>query len=153
MPNSQITIRTRDGDCPLLVATPAEDGPWPAVIFYMDAGGIRPVVIEMAQRLADAGYIVLLPDLFYRYGPYGPLVPKEVFAGNFRAILGPMMATTGNDKAAEDTEAFLAYLDTRGDVAGRKVGAVGFCMGGGMALAAAGNLSRSFWSGRHLPRR
>ena len=69
MPNSQITIRTRDGDCPLHIATPAEDGPWPAVIFYMDAGGIRPVVIEMAQRLADAGYIVLLPDLFYRYGP------------------------------------------------------------------------------------
>ncbi len=144
MPNSQITIRTRDGDCPSYVATPAEGGPWPAVIFYMDAGGIRPVVIEMAERLAGAGYIVLLPDLFYRYGPYGPLVPKEVFAGNFREILGPMMATTGNAKAAEDTEAFLAYLDTRGDVAGRNVGAVGFCMGGGMALAAAGTYPDRF---------
>jgi carboxymethylenebutenolidase len=144
VPNSQITIRTRDGDCPSYVATPAEGGPWPAVIFYMDAGGIRPVVIEMAERLAGAGYIVLLPDLFYRYGPYGPLVPKEVFAGNFREILGPMMATTGNAKAAEDTEAFLAYLDTRGDVAGRNVGAVGFCMGGGMALAAAGTYPDRF---------
>lgn len=67
-----------------------------------------------------------------------------MFAGDFRAILGPMMATTGNDKAAEDTEAFLAYLDTRGDVAGRKVGAVGFCMGGGMALAAAGTYPDRF---------
>ena len=144
MPNEQITIRTRDGECPLHVATPAGDGPWPAVIFYMDAGGIRPVVIEMAQRLAGAGYVVLLPDLFYRYGPYGPLVPKEVFAGDVRATLGPMMATTGNDKAAEDTEAFLVYLDTRADVAGRKVGAVGFCMGGGMALAAAGTYPDRF---------
>jgi carboxymethylenebutenolidase len=144
VPNSQIAIRTRDGDCPLHVATPADDGPWPAVIFNMDADGIRPVVIEMAQRLAGAGYIVLLPDLFYRCGPYAPLVPKEVFAGNFRAILGPMMATTGNDKAAEDTEAFLAYVDTRGDVAGCKVGAVGFCMGGGMALAAAGTYPDRF---------
>ena len=139
MPHEQITIRTRDGECPSHVATPAGNGPWPAVIFYMDAGGIRPAVIEMAQRLADAGYVVLLPDLFYRYGPYGPFVPKEVFAGDFRKILGPLMATTGNDKAAEDTEAFLATLDTRGDVAGRKVGAVGFCMGGGMALTAAGS--------------
>jgi carboxymethylenebutenolidase len=61
-----------------------------------------------------------------------------VFAGDVRAILGPLMATTGNDKAAQDTEALLAYLDTRDDVAGRKLGAVGFCMGGGMALAVAG---------------
>ncbi len=144
MPNEQITIRTRDGECTLHIATPVGDGPWPAVIFYMDAGGIRPVVIEMAQRLAGAGYVVLLPDLFYRYGPYGPLVPKEVFAGDVRAILGPLMATTGNDKAAEDTEAFLVYLDARSDVAGRTVGALGFCMGGGMALAAAGTYPDRF---------
>jgi carboxymethylenebutenolidase len=144
VPNEQITIRTRDGECTLRIATPAADGSWPAVIFYMDAGGIRPAVIEMAQRLADAGYVVLLPDLFYRYGAYGPFVPKEVFAGDFRAILGPLMATTGTDKAAEDTEAFLASLDARGDVAGRKVGAVGFCMGGGMALAAAGTYPDRF---------
>ena len=138
MPNEQVTIRTRDGDCPCHVMIPATGGPWPGVIFYMDAGGIRPAELEMAQRLADHGYVVLLPDLFYRYGCYGPLAPKEVFAGDWRAILGPLMATTGNDKAALDTEALLAYLDTRSDVAGRKVGAVSFCMGGGMALAAAG---------------
>ncbi len=144
MPNEQVTIATREGDCPSHVMIPVGDGPWPAVIFYMDAGGIRPAVLDMAQRLADAGYVVLLPDLFYRYGPYGPFVPKEVFAGDFRAILGPLMATTGNDKAAEDTQALLSYLDTRNDVAGRKVGAVGFCMGGGMALAAAGTYPDRF---------
>jgi carboxymethylenebutenolidase len=124
--------------------TPAGDGPWPGVIFYMDAGGIRAAVRDMAQRLADDGYVVLLPDLFYRYGPYGPFVPKEVFAGDVRAILGPLMATTGNDKAAEDTAALLAYLDTRRDIAGRKLGAVGFCMGGGMALSAAGTYPDRF---------
>jgi len=144
MPSEEASIRTRDGVCTCHVMLPATGGPWPAVIFYMDAGGIRPAVLEMAQRLADAGYVVLVPDLFYRYGPYGPFVPKEIFAGDFRAILGPLMATTGNDKAAEDTEAFLAYLDTRSDVAGRKVGAVGFCMGGGMALAAAGTYPDRF---------
>ena len=144
MPHEQVTILTPDGDCSLHVATPNGSGSCPAVIFYMDGGGIRPAVIDMGQRLAAAGYIVLLPDLFYRYGPYGPFVPKEVFAGDFRTILGPLMATTGNDKAAEDTKAVLAYLDTRGDVAGDKVGAVGFCMGGGMALAAAGTYPDRF---------
>ena len=139
MPHERLTIRTSDGECPCHLFTPAAgDGPWPAVIVYMDAGGIRPAMIDMAQRLAEAGYVVLLPDVFYRYGPYGPFVPKEVFAGDFRAVLGPLMATTDNLKAAEDTGALLAYLDTRGDVAGDRAGAVGFCMGGGMAIAAAG---------------
>ena len=132
-----VVIPTRDGRCPAHVATPGGAGPWPAVIFYTDAGGIRPAVVAMAERLAGAGHVVVLPDLFYRYGPYGPFVPSEVFAGDFRAILGPLIATTGNDKAAEDTDGFLAYLDTRNDVAGQ-IGAVGFCMGGGMAVAAAG---------------
>lgn len=139
MAHERLTIRTDDGVCPCQLFVPAEgEGPWPAVIVYMDAGGIRPAIGDMSQRLADAGYLVLLPDLFYRYGPYGPFVPKEVFAGDFRLVLGPLMATTDNLKAAADTGALLAYLDTRDDVAGTKVGAVGFCMGGGMAIAAAG---------------
>ncbi len=143
MPHERVTIATCDGDCPTHVFTPAEQQESPAVIFYMDAGGIRPAVLRMAERLANAGYVVLLPDLFYRYGPYGPFDPKEVFEGDVRAILGPLMATTGNAKAAEDTEALLAYLDTRSDVSG-KAGAVGFCMGGGMAIAAAGTWPDSF---------
>lgn len=138
MPHEQITIDTKDGACPTHVLTPQGSGPWPAAIFYMDALGIRPALIEMGQKLADGGYLVLVPDIFYRAGPYGPLDPVEVFKGDFRAICGPMMATTGNDKAAEDSAAFLAYLDSRDDVAGSKIGVVGFCMGGGMALTVAG---------------
>ncbi|MBP1181240.1 dienelactone hydrolase family protein [Methylobacterium sp. PvR107] len=133
----QVAIQTRDGLCPTQVVTPDGAGPWPAVILYMDAGGIRPAMVDMARQLAAGGYLVLLPDLFYRYGPYAPFVPAEVFKGDFRAILGPLMATTDNVKAAADTGALLAHLDTRGDVTGRKVGAVGFCMGGRMALTAA----------------
>ena len=138
MPHEQISIATADGSCAAHLFTPAAGDGGPAILFYMDAGGIRPAVLDMAQRLADAGYVVLLPDLFYRYGPYGPFDPVEVFKGDFRAVLGPLMATTGNGTAAEDTGAFLAYLDTRDEVRGRELGAVGFCMGGGMAIAAAG---------------
>lgn len=138
MSDEQTTIITRDGNCPAHVFTANAGRNSPAIIFYMDAGGIRPGALGMAKRLSEAGYVVLLPDLFYRYGSYGPFDPKEVFKGDVRAILGPLMATTSNAKAAEDTEAFLAYLDARTDVQGSKVGAVGFCMGGGMAIAAAG---------------
>jgi carboxymethylenebutenolidase len=105
----------------------------------MDGLGIRPTLFEMGQRLADHGYVVLLPDLFYRAGPYGPLVPQEVFAaGDVRGALAHLFTSTDNRRAAEDTEAFLGFLDSRDDVAGRMVGTTGYCMGGAMSLTAAG---------------
>lgn len=117
--------------------TPSAAGCWPAVLFYGDAGGIRPAMVDMAQLLAEAGYVVLLPDPFYRFGPYEPLVPVEVFKGDVMAILGPLIATTSNRKAAEDVGAFINFLDSTGLVKGMKMGAVGFCMGGGMAITGA----------------
>lgn len=138
MHHEQISLHTRDGSCPTHVFTPDGAGPWPAAIFYMDGLAIRPTLVDMAARLAAGGYVVLLPDLFYRLGAYEPLVPKDVFASGFREIVGPMMASTDYRRATEDTEAFLAYLDGRGDVVPNKVGTTGYCMGGGMALSAAG---------------
>jgi len=139
MSHEQLSIRTRDGDCPAHVFTPEGSGPWPAVIFYMDGLGIRPTLFQMGQRLADSGYVVLLPDLFYRAGPYAPLEPKAVFAtGDVMKAIGHLFHTTNNRRAAEDSEAFLAYLDTRGDVAGKKIGTTGYCMGGAVSLTAAG---------------
>ena len=124
---------------PPMFSPPKDRAPWPAVIFYMDGLGIRPTLFEMAQRLADGGYVVLLPDLFYRAGPYEPLEPKKVFAaGDVRNVLAHLFRSTDNRRAARDTEAFLAYLDTRDDVAGSKVGTTGYCMGGGISLTVAG---------------
>lgn len=144
MPRENITISTSDGCCPTTVVTPEGWTRGPAVVFFMDAGGIRPTVFDMAQKLADAGYLVLVPDLFYRFGAYGPFDPVEILKGDFRATLGPLMATTSNAKAAQDTAALLGFLDTRDDVERPKVGAVGFCMGGGMAIVAAGTHPERF---------
>jgi carboxymethylenebutenolidase len=144
MPRTPITLPTRDGLCPAHLLTPSAEGRWPAIVFYGDAGGIRPALVDMAQRLANAGYAVLLPDPFYRYGPYETLVPSEVFKGDVMAILGPLMATTGNDKVATDTAAYLSFLDACDAVEGDTVGAVGFCMGGGMALTAAATFADRF---------
>src|SRR6202167_4231255 len=135
----QVSIRTHDGECPAYVFTPSQATRHPAVIFYMDGLGIRPTIFEMGQRLAEHGYVVLVPDLFYRAGPYEALVPKTVFAsGNVMGAIGHLFASTDNRRAGEDTAAFLAYLDGREDVAGTKVGTTGYCMGGGVSLPAAG---------------
>jgi carboxymethylenebutenolidase len=139
MDHEQVSIPTKDGDCPSYVFRPEAAGRHPAVIFYMDGLGIRPTLFEMGQRLANGGYIVLLPDLFYRAGRYEPMDPKKIFAtGDVMGAIGHLFNSTNNRRAAEDTEAFLAYLDTRDDLAGRKVGTTGYCMGGGMSLTAAG---------------
>jgi carboxymethylenebutenolidase len=140
MAHEQILISTADGECPTSAFTPASvAGSWPATILYMDGLGIRPALFEMGQRLADAGFVVLLPDLFYRAGPYGPLDPKALFAtGDVRKALGELPLSTDNRRAAEDTEAFLKYLGSRRDVTGNKVGTTGYCMGGGISLTVAG---------------
>jgi carboxymethylenebutenolidase len=140
MPSESTAIKTKDGACPATVFTRAGAGPWPAVIFYMDGLAIRPALFEMAQHIADEGYLVLLPDLYYRAGPYQPFVAKDIFAaGNFREVLGPYMASTNAQKAGvDDAGAFIAYLDARGDVKGRRIGVTGYCMGGAIALTAAG---------------
>ena len=77
MAQERVMIRTKDGECPTFVMTPDGDGPWPAAIVYMDGLAIRPVMIDMAARLAGAGYVALLPDLFYRFGAYAPAGPEE----------------------------------------------------------------------------
>lgn len=139
MPKAQIEISTKDGVCPATVFTPSGEGSWPAVLYIVDGLGIRPTVLDMGQRLSDAGYVVLLPDIFYRRGQYGPLDPMEIFAQpDVRAILRPMTTAIDNGKAADDAAAFIAYLDSRTDVRGAKFGVVGYCMGGGIALTIAG---------------
>ena len=76
---NKVDIKTRDGICPSYVYRPAAGDPWPAVLVYMDGLGIRPAMLEVGERLATYGYYVLLPDLYYRYGPYEPMDPRAIF--------------------------------------------------------------------------
>lgn len=139
MAREEVSIQASEGSCRAFVLTPDGGGPWPAVLFYMDGFGIRPALIAMAERLAGHGYLVLLPDLFYRAGPYQALEPETIFAsGDIRGAIGHLLGVTDNARAAEDTAAFLDYLASRSDVLGREIGTTGYCMGGAMSLTAAG---------------
>ena len=139
MSREEIAIPTADGACRSFVFRPAGAGPWPGVIFYMDGLGIRPVLFDMCERLAGEGFVVLLPDLFHRAGPYEPLDAKRLLAsGDIRTALAHLFGSTDRGRVAADTAAFLACLDGRPDVAGHRAGVTGYCMGGGFALTAAG---------------
>jgi carboxymethylenebutenolidase len=135
----QINIKTPDGVADCYVFHPQGNGPWPAILFYMDGLAIRPALLAMAERLSTCGYYVLLPNLFYRAGAYAPFDPAIVFKGGpERERLMKMMASTNGELAMRDTGAFLDFLAKQPSVAGKKIGCTGYCMGGRFALLAAG---------------
>lgn len=140
MPRLEVSIQTRDGVCPASVFTPnGGAGRWPGVIFFMDGLGIRPALWEMGQRLSDHGYLVLLPDLYYRMGNYPPQVPAQVFGDpKLREELMKRVGSLNRDRKTSDTSAFIDFLSARADVKGDRFGAVGYCMGGNASLTAAG---------------
>jgi carboxymethylenebutenolidase len=137
---NKIQINTRDGVCPAYVYRPQGSGPWPGVLVYMDGPGIRPAVLELGERLATYGYFVLLPDLFYRAGPYEPMNPHTLFSDpeQRKMLMEKFFARATQALIMADTRAFLDYLAAQPDVKPGKIGTTGYCMGGLMSLTAAG---------------
>jgi carboxymethylenebutenolidase len=145
-----VEIATQDGICPTHVFEPsaphrggterAGPGPWPGVIMYMDGPGLRPALFAMAQRLADNGYLVILPDLFYRLGGADPVEQKLIFTDpeKRKAWIARYLPVASLTNVRRDTAAFLRYLDDAPNVLSPRVGTTGYCMGGGHSLTAAG---------------
>jgi carboxymethylenebutenolidase len=133
-------IQTRDGACPAYVYRPAGAGPFPAVLVFMDGIGIRPAVLEIGERLAQHGYFVLLPDLFYRSGAYEPMDPHTVFSvpEQRKVLFEKFFAPATPANVMSDTGAFLDFLASHPDVKPGGVGTTGYCLGGLMCLTAAG---------------
>jgi carboxymethylenebutenolidase len=137
MNGQAVDIKTKDGIAPCQFFHPPQKGNRPAVILYMDAFGVRPALCDMAQRLAGHDYYVLLPNLFYRSGPFKPFNIATAFAEELeRNRIMALMQSINNKAVMQDTASFLDFLEPF--VAGRKIGCVGYCMGGAFALAAAG---------------
>jgi carboxymethylenebutenolidase len=140
MTHTTIELHTEDGVCAAHVLHPDGDGPWPGVLFYMDGVGMRPVLVTMAERLASAGYYVLLPNLFYRDPEFVAPDPKKLFADpEVRAAHFKRLASvTSAEHVMRDTVAFLAHFAAQANVVQPKIGVTGYCMGGRLALTAAG---------------
>ncbi len=114
-------------------------GKRPGVLLYTDAFGVRPAVQEMASRLAGLGYLVLLPDIFYRAGAYAPFDARTVWSTPpERDRLMALIHSVTPERAAIDGGAYLAALASRSDVLPDRIAALGYCMGGRLAFLAAG---------------
>jgi carboxymethylenebutenolidase len=137
---SKVDIVTRDGRCSSYVYRPSGEGPWPAVLVFMDGVGIRPAMLEVGEHLASRGYFVLLPDLFYRAGPYAPMDPRTIFSDpeQRKVLMEKFFANAKPASIMSDMEAFLDYFASEPDAKKGGIGTTGYCMGGMLSLMAAG---------------
>jgi carboxymethylenebutenolidase len=137
MIDRQIEIATKDGHTTTFITHPERGGPFPVILFYMDAPAIREELRDMARRLGTSGYYVMLPNLYYRAGvmELGPL-PADPQAPERKRMFA-LMNSLSIPLVMEDTKSLLAYAE--GDKAANTkiVGAVGYCMSGRYAINAA----------------
>jgi carboxymethylenebutenolidase len=141
MREAKVNVSTPDGIANSFLYTPADPaskdaGPWPGIVYLTDIWGIRPATRKMAARVAEQGYVVLLPNLFYRTHkePVDPLLK-----GGQRGmdVAGPLLASMTPARMVTDDLAYIDYLVGREDVTKPKVAVVGYCFSGGMAVRAA----------------
>ncbi|HXT15321.1 MAG TPA: dienelactone hydrolase family protein [Gemmatimonadaceae bacterium] len=136
---TELKLKTQDGVCDTYLFQPDGPGPWPAVLMYMDGIGMRPALWEVADRIAAQGYWVMLPDLFYRVG-YKAEYGVNVFtnAEQRADLMTRIMPSASASNVMRDTDALLAHAAQQPNVRHEKIGITGYCMGGRLAMYAAG---------------
>src|SRR5262249_47624221 len=150
MPDAVVTenvdVPARDGTADALFCHPDGGGAHPGVVLYMDAYGLRPAVEAHARRLAGHGYSVFVPNVFYRSGgsPVLENIEARIASPDRSALfaeLRPKIALVTPEAAIADGQAWLAFLRGRPEVREAPIGAVGYCMGGRLALRMAGEFA------------
>ncbi|RAH38362.1 MULTISPECIES: dienelactone hydrolase family protein [unclassified Halomonas] len=131
-----IDIPAADGTIDAHVFTPENaDGPLPAVVLLTDIGALRPCYHEKAQRIADAGYAVLMPNIYYRDAA-GEIVPagQSFRDPDVRPTLVEYAGHLTPDAQSRDFVAWLEGIDAAPEFAEGKVAVVGYCLTGAFAL-------------------
>ena len=137
MIDQQIEIATKDGHTTTFISHPERGGPFPIIIFYMDAPAIREELRDMARRLATSGYYVMLPNMYYRQGvmELGPL-PADPKSPERKRMFALMHSLT-IPLIMGDTKALLDFAATQPAASKGPIGTVGYCMSGQYAINAA----------------
>lgn len=115
------------------VVQPEGAGPFPVVLQFMDAGGLRDELKEMARRYSEVGVMVVTPDLFHRFGEGIGFDPRVAFAAGGDAHRAEMFATLGqlsDDMIMTDVTAVLEHLKSDEAAGDGPKGCVGYCLGG-----------------------
>jgi len=132
------------GLCHGTLHIPGGDGPWPGVLVFPDAGGVRETFRRLADRLAGLGYVVLVPDIYYRSGEWAPFDAATLFTDPAeRARMFGLVKRLTNDAIIADAGAYADFLLARPEVSGSAIGTTGYCLGGRMSLIAAGGIGRT----------
>lgn len=131
----EIDIATTEGSMPCFVVHPDEGGPYPVILVFMDALGIREELRDMSRRFASAGYYAMLANLYYRDG--GPSFdPAPLAEGRLDPRMMALNDALSMDMTVRDTAALLDFA--AGDkTAAPYAASIGYCMGGRHAIAAA----------------
>ena len=135
-----VEVKTPDGVADAALYYPEGKGAWPAVVIWPDVVSLRPVFREMGRRLAQSGYVVLVPNLYYRV-KRAPVVEGSFNFANpdDRAKLTALRPSVTPEGTARDAAAYIAYLDALPQTdRKKKVGTQGYCMGGPLAFYTAG---------------
>src|ERR1700691_2957834 len=155
MPRVDVEIPVPDGVSHGSLHVPDGDGPWPGVLVFPDAGGLRETFREMGDRIAGLGYVALIPDIYYREGDWAPFDMATTFSDEKeRARLFGIMGSLTNERIIADAGAYADFLLARPEVRGNAIGTTGYCMGGRLSMLAAGGVgaeigaAASFHGGR-----
>ena len=133
-----------DGHSSATLHVPDGAGPWPGVLLFPDGGGLRETFRQMGDQLAGMGYVVLVPDTYYRAGQWAPFdIATLVTDERERARLSSITRVLTNDRIIADSAAYTDFLLARPEVSGSAIGTTGYCLGGRMSLVAAGGLGRT----------
>jgi carboxymethylenebutenolidase len=135
----QLDIATRDGETTTFIVYPDRGGPFPVIVFLMDAPAIREELRDMARRFATSGYYVMLPNLYYRSGEMelGPI--KADPEDPWRKKMFALMNTLEIPMVLSDVDAMIAFADADPAANAKSVGTIGYCMSGRFAVCAGGS--------------
>jgi carboxymethylenebutenolidase len=136
MIESRIEIKTQDGAADGYLYQPETAGAWPGVIYYTDIWGARPVFQDMAKHLASHGYVVLMPNVYYRTR-HIPVFKDELPSfhdANGRAQLMALKETLTPQRVERDAISYVEFLAMQKTIGGMKMGTAGYCMSGSFAL-------------------
>jgi carboxymethylenebutenolidase len=138
-----VSIKTPDGTADAVLFTPKKSGQFPAVLMWPDIMGLRPVFRDMGRRLAAEGYVVLVPNPFYR-SKRAPVLEGPIDFGNpaTRELLTGYRKAMSDQGIDNDARAYVAFLDAQPKTnRRRKAGVQGYCMGGTLAFRTAAAVS------------
>lgn len=137
----EVDIETSDGSMNSHFVRPKSSDYLPGVIVYMPASGVRNELVDIASQIAQLGYAVILPNLYYRLARTVDIDANRLGTDEYLGVQNYMIALAdhlSNEKVQSDTAAIISWMDSQVTISSKRIGGVGYCMGGRLVMASLG---------------